>query len=96
MPIVELTPDKLLIVAAAGAVVFWPQIVDAVKRFRGTVPGGGVAADPAGPSASDVVVRLLDLQAAIEAAGNARAAGLVGQAVVEMVSGKPPAAGAKK
>lgn len=92
----ELTPDKLLIVAAAGAVVFWPQIVDAVKRFRGNVPGGGVAADPAGPSASDVVVRLLDLQAAIEAAGNAKAAGLVGQAVVEMVSGKPPAAGAKK
>jgi hypothetical protein len=39
---------------------------------------------------------LLDLQAAIEAAGNAKAAGLVGQAVVEMVSGKPPAAGAKK
>lgn len=93
-----MTYDKLLMVAGAVAVVFWPQIVEFAKHLRGVVPAG-VPTLPrsAGPDRSQVVVQLLELQAAASDAGNAKAAGLIGQAVVELVAGSPaPKLGAKR
>lgn len=92
-----MTPDKIALVAGAAAVIFWPQIAAGFRRLKEAVPAGVASPPPAGPGRSNVVVQLLDLQAATEAAGNAKAAGLIGQAVVELVAGSPaPKLGAKR
>lgn len=83
--------EKIALIAAAVAVVFWPQIAAAAKHLRGAASAWGASTPtPAGPSRSGVVVQLLDIQSSLEADGKANAAKLVGQAVVELVSAPKP------
>lgn len=81
----QLTLPQMLAIAAALAVVFWPQIKEVLAR----VPAAGVPKPAAGPGRrSPLVVQLLDMQDAVRAI-NPRAADLLGQAAVLMIGGGP-------
>lgn len=89
----EFTPEKIALIAAALAVVFWPQIWPLVQRFtaqRQAAP----QAPAAGANRSRVVTDLLRLQDSSRALGKPAAADLIGAAIVELVSEAKP--GGKK
>lgn len=95
----NLTPDKIVLIGAAVAVLFWPQIWPIVQRLMGKATAGGTPAVPvapvAGPSRSATVTELLALQDIARALGKPAAADLIGQAVVDLVSDAKPAGGRK-
>lgn len=78
--------EQMALVAAALAVVFWPQLQAYAQTFRHAVvprmapPSGGRAA---------WVATVLALQDELAAAGRDKAATLAGQLVVEIVAGHP-------
>lgn len=92
--------EKLLLVAAAAAVVFFPQIKAAflsLKPVSPTEPAGSPSAPksrPVGSERADWVVDLLSLQKVLEANGQGDAASLVSQAAVKIIGA--PAGGGKK
>ena len=90
--VMEFTPEKIALIAAAIAVVFWPQIWPAIQRF--TSQRSAAPAPAAGANRSRVVTDLLRLQDSARALGKPAAADLIGSAIVELVSETKP--GAKK
>ena len=90
----QLNAMQIAAVAAAVVVMFWPQIAPMLRGVAAKVkPAGGTSAEPAGPDRSAWVTQLLSLQEATRAYGNPKAAALIGQAVVDLVSSesdKPP------
>ena len=81
----QLTLPQMLAIAAALAVVFWPQVKDVLAR----IPAAGGPKTAAGPGRrSPLVVELLDMQDAVKAI-NPRAADLLGQAAVLLIGGGP-------
>jgi hypothetical protein len=87
--------EQLAIVAAGLAVVFWPQIQAQFEHLR-----QGAAArmppPPGGGGRAQWVPMVLALQDQLTAAGQAKAANLAGQLVVEIIGGTAPTPGAKK
>ena len=86
--------EQMAMVAAAAAVMFWPQLQAAFQSIRQTsvprtapVPGGGRA---------QWVPAVLALQDDLVAAGHAKAAAMAGPLAVELLTGTTPTTGAKK
>ena len=87
--------EQMAMVAAAAAVMFWPQLQAAFESIRhasvprtAPVPGGGRA---------QWVPVVLSLQDDLVAAGHAKAAAMAGQLAVELLTGgTTPTPGAKK
>ena len=90
--VMEFTPEKIALIAAAIAVVFWPQIWPAIQRF--TPQRSAAPAPAAGGNRPRVITELLQLQDEARALGKPAAADLIGSAIVELVSAPKP--GAKK
>jgi hypothetical protein len=90
--------EQIAIIAAGLAVVFWPQIQAQFEHLRQGAaarmpppPGGG-----GGGGRAQWVPMVLALQDQLTAAGQAKAANLAGQLVVEIIGGQSPTPGAKK
>ena len=81
-----LTPEKIAVVAAAAAVVFWPQLRMVWERAR---LAGGKAAAAGGPDRDRTIQTLLTTQDAARDLGSSKAADLIGQAIVQLVTGGP-------
>ena len=87
--------EQLALVAAALAVVFWPQIQATFEHLR---QGAAARMPPApgGGGRARWVATVLALQDELAASGRDKAANLAGQLVVEIVAGQASAEGAKK
>jgi hypothetical protein len=91
---VPVSIQQLALAAAAVAVMFWPQIQAQLANLRqGAVPR---TAPTSGGGRSQWVPTVLALQDELTAAGQAKAAAMAGQLVVEIISGPTPTTGAKK
>lgn len=91
----QLTPTQMLAVAAAVAVVFWPQIWPVVQGFLNRP--APLAPSPTKPTSSVVgsepaawVADLFAMKAVLEANGQSEAAGLVSQAIVKVIAAPVP------
>ena len=87
--------EQMALVAAAAAVVFWPQLQAAFESLRhASVPR---TAPVHGGGRAQWVPTVLALQDDLAAAGRDKAAAMAGQLAVELLTGgNTPAPGAKK
>lgn len=93
-----ITTEQLAIGAAAGAVLFWPQIqgyLSSIKQQAALPKALPLPKGPVSPSGSPSAVRaewistILQLHDVLKGSGRSKAADLCGQLCVELINGQP-------
>jgi hypothetical protein len=92
---------KILLIAAAVAVVFYPQIMEFVKGFLHPSPApaatvSAVQSRPVGSDRASWLADLMSLQRVLEANGQAKAADMLSAVMVEIIGMSDPKGGVKK
>ena len=85
----NLTPFQMAAVAAGALLVLWPMVGPKLAAFKASLvppPGHPPKIPAVGHERSSAVLQLLDLQDDIGRT-NPKAAALLGQAVVELITG---------
>jgi hypothetical protein len=91
----------LLLLAAAGVIVFFPQIAEFVKGFLAKAPSipssvQVVQSRQVGSDRASWLTDLMSLQRVLEANGQAKAADMLSAVMVEIIGMSDPKGGVKK